>query len=218
MTKAANVFPAVGKDNEAGIIICSFLVGIAVGRAGLVLPRFWLKHTFSLLAPVSASIMVCHKKSFSSLLENNFFIRPFSVVGPYGRSTPVAVYSLAGACRLLFREVEGVDTQPVDIVIDMFDASCIFYQDVAGIVALGNAVLHRSLSVIVEILETFRRGCRYWAAFGMPHGNNAVQTDALLIHLVQYVASATWNLNTLSKGKRTWSLYRSMSPLSVHIN
>ena len=35
-------------------------------------------------------------------------------------------------------EVEGVDTQPVDIVIDMFDASCIFYQDVAGIVvALG---------------------------------------------------------------------------------
>ena len=42
------------------------------------------------------------------------------------------------------REVEGVDTQPVDIVIDMFDASCIFYQDVAGIVvALGNAVLHQ---------------------------------------------------------------------------
>ena len=31
------VFPAVGKDNEAGIIICSFhTVGIAVGRAGLV--------------------------------------------------------------------------------------------------------------------------------------------------------------------------------------
>ena len=47
--------------------------------------------------------------------------------------------------------VEGVDTQPVDIVIDMFDASCIFYQDVAGIVvALGNAVLHQFLSVIVK--------------------------------------------------------------------
>ena len=47
--------------------------------------------------------------------------------------------------------LEGVDTQPVDIVIDMFDASCIFYQDVAGIVvALGNAVLHQFLSVIVK--------------------------------------------------------------------
>ena len=61
--------------------------------------------------------------------------------------------SEAGACRLLFPEVEGVDTQPVDIVDDMFDASCIFYQDVAGIVvALGNAVLHQFLSVIVKIL------------------------------------------------------------------
>ena len=61
--------------------------------------------------------------------------------------------SKLGACRLLFPEVEGVDTQPVDIVIDMFDASCIFYQDVAGIVvALGNAVLHQFLSVIENLV------------------------------------------------------------------
>ena len=48
MTKAAIVFPAVGKDNEAGIIICSFhTVGIAVGRAGLVSYHgFGWQHTF----------------------------------------------------------------------------------------------------------------------------------------------------------------------------
>ena len=70
-----------------------------------------------------------------------------------------------------FREVEGVDTQPVDIVIDMFDASCIFYQDVAGIVvALGNAVLHQFPKRNREILvgNFFRRGCvlgGIWDAF-----------------------------------------------------
>ena len=71
-----------------------------------------------------------------------------------------------------FREVEGVDTQPVDIVIDMFDASCIFYQDVAGIVvALGNAVLHQFPKRNREILGSgnFPQGVvGYWAAFGMP--------------------------------------------------
>ena len=80
--------------------------------------------------------------------------------------------SKLGACRLLFpREVEGVDTQPADIVIDMFNTSCIFYQDVAGIVvALGNAVLHQLLSVIVKSgrKASSAGGCRYWAAFGMP--------------------------------------------------
>ena len=78
----------------------------------------------------------------------------------------------------------------MDIVIDMFDASCIFYQDVAGIVvALGNAVLHRFLSVIVK---SWSKGLLPQGAVGIGrhlgclYGNNAVQTDALLIHLVQY--------------------------------
>ena len=67
----------------------------------------------------------------------------------------------------------------------------IFYQDVAGIVvALGNAVLHQFPKRNREILgrETSSAGGReawggIWDAF---YGNNAVQTDALLIHLVQY--------------------------------
>ena len=89
--------------------------------------------------------MVCHKKSFSSLLENNSFSSAVLSSRTIAEGTPVAVYSLEAGVHAVFcfREVEGVDTQPVDIVIDMFDASCIFYQDVAGIVvALGNAVLH----------------------------------------------------------------------------
>ena len=54
----------------------------------------------------------------------------------------------------------------------MFDASCIFYQDVAGIVvALGNAVLHQFLSVIVKSWsgKLLPQGCRVlgsiWDAF-----------------------------------------------------
>lgn len=89
-----------------------------------------------------------------------------------------------------FREVEGVDTQPVDIVIDMFDASCIFYQDVAGIVvALGNAVLHQFPKRNREILvgKLLPQGAvGIGRHLGCLYGNNAVQTDALLIHLVQY--------------------------------
>ena len=88
------------------------------------------------------------------------------------------------------REVEGVDTQPVDIVIDMFDASCIFYQDVAGIVvALGNAVLHQFPKRNREILvgKLLPQGAvGIGRHLGCLYGNNAVQTDALLIHLVQY--------------------------------
>ena len=76
MTKGGNVvFPAVGKDNEAGIIICSFhTVGIAVGRAGLV-SYYGLAGNipFGLLAPVSVSIMVCHKKSFQLLVGEQLF-------------------------------------------------------------------------------------------------------------------------------------------------
>ena len=118
--------------------------------------------------------MVCHKKSFSSLLENNSFSSAVLSSRTIAEGvTPVAVYSLEAGVHAVFcfREVEGVDTQPVDIVIDMFDASCIFYQDVAGIVvALGNAVLHQFPKRNREILvgNFFRRGCRYWAAFGMP--------------------------------------------------
>ena len=97
--------------------------------------------------------MVCHKKSFSSLLENNSFSSAV-LSSRTGRVLSCGIQPRSwSACRLLFREVEGVDTQPVDIVIDMFDASCIFYQDVAGIVvALGNAVLHQFLKRNHEIL------------------------------------------------------------------
>ena len=65
-----------------------------------------------------------------------------------------------------------------------------YYQDVAGIivVALGKCCIASVPKRNREIpgRETsFRRGAGR-AAFGMPFGNNAVQTDALLIHLVQY--------------------------------
>ena len=105
----------------------------------------------------------------------------------------------------------------MDIVIDMFDASCIFYQDVAGIVvALGNAVLHQfpKRNRGNPGRETSSAGgCRYWA-YGCFYGNN-VQTDALLIHLVQY-GQCHMEFEYTEQGKCTWSLYRSMSPLSVH--
>ena len=89
--------------------------------------------------------MVRHKKSFSSLLENN----SFSSAVLSSRAIVEGVLQLrytaseAGVHAVFcFREVEGVDTQPVDIVIDMFDASGIFYQDVAGIVvALGKCCI-----------------------------------------------------------------------------
>ena len=98
-----------------------------------------------------------------------------------------------------FREVEGVDTQPVDIVIDMFDASCIFYQDVAGIVvALGNAVLHQFPKRNREILvgKLLPQGAvGIGRHLGCLYGNNAVKAIRRqrqmcirdrLIHLVQY--------------------------------
>ena len=50
---------------------------------------------------------------------------------------------------------------------------------------------------------------------GCLYGNNAVQTDALLIHLVQY-GQCHMEFEYTEQGKCTWSLYRSMSPLSVH--
>ena len=90
------------------------------------------------------------------------------------------------------REVEGVDTQPVDIVIDMFDASGIFYQDVAGIVvALGNAVLHqfpkRNREILVGKLSA---GARYWAAFGMPFMETMLSRLMLCLSILSSTASA----------------------------
>ena len=118
-----------------------------------------------------------------------------------------------------FREVEGVDTQPADIVIDMFNyLPCIFYQDVAGIVvALEMLYCISSLSVIVKSVGKLlpQGGCRYWAAFGMPfYGNNAVQL-MLCLSILSSTASAM-EFEYTEQGKCTWSLYRSMSPLSVH--
>ena len=49
---------------------------------------------------------------------------------------------------------------------------------------------------------------------GCLYGNN-VQADALLIHLVQY-GQCHMEFEYTEQGKCTWSLYRSMSPLSVH--
>ena len=107
MTKAAIVFPAVGKDNEAGIIICSFhTVGIAVGRAGLVSYTVLAGNIpFSLLAPVSVSIMVCTEvfqllvgeQLFSSaVLSSRTIAEEYSSCGIQPRSW--------SACRLVFRE------------------------------------------------------------------------------------------------------------------
>ena len=101
----------------------------------------------------------------------------------------------------------------------MFNTSCIFYQDVAGIVvALGNAVLHQLLSVIVK--SSGREASSQGAVgigqhLGCLYGNNAVQADALLIHLVQY-GQCHMEFEYTEQGEGIWSLYRSMSPLSVH--
>ena len=66
----------------------------------------------------------------------------------------------------------------------------VFYQDVAGIVvALGNAVLHQFPKRNREILvgKLLPQGAvGIGRHLGCLYGNNAVQIDALLIHLVQY--------------------------------
>ena len=98
------------------------------GRAGLVSYHgFGWQHAFQF---VGTGFSIYHglPQSFGSLLENNSFSSAIlRSPGHSGRSTPVAVYSLEAGVHAVFsfREVEGVDTQPVDIVIDMFDASYI---------------------------------------------------------------------------------------------
>ena len=75
-----------------------------------------------------------------------------------------------------------------------------------------------SLSVIVKILvgKLLPQGAvGIGRHLGCLYGNNAVQTDALLIHLVQY-GQCHMEFEYTEQGKCTWSLYRSMSPLSVH--
>ena len=90
----------------------------------------------------------------------------------------------------------------MDIVIDMFDASCIFYQDVAGIVvALGNAVLHQFPKRNREILvgKLLPQGAvGIGRHLGCLYGNNAVRL-MLCLSILSSTASATWNLNTLSR-------------------
>ena len=78
----------------------------------------------------------------------------------------------------------------MDIVIDMFDASCIFYQDVAGIVVpLGNAVLHQFPKRNRE--NPGRKLLPQGAAgigrhLGCLYGNNAVRLMLCLSILSQY--------------------------------
>ena len=79
------VFPAVGKDNEAGIIICSFhTVGIAVGkRRSCVLPRFWLATYLSVCWHRFQYLSWSATKVFQLLVgEQLFFISRSPVVGP----------------------------------------------------------------------------------------------------------------------------------------
>ena len=79
------VFPAVGKDNEAGIIICSFhTVGIAVGRAGLVSYHgFGWQHTFQFVGTGFSIYHGLPQRSLSApCWRTTLFIGRSPVVGP----------------------------------------------------------------------------------------------------------------------------------------
>ena len=75
--EGGNVFPAVGKDNEAGIIICGFhTVGIAVRKSrSCVLPRFlagnipfvcWHRFQYLSWSATRSLSAPCWRNSFSS--------------------------------------------------------------------------------------------------------------------------------------------------------
>ena len=81
----------------------------------------------------------------------------------------------------------------------MFDASCIFYQDVAGIVvALGNAVLHQFPKRNGNLGKLLPQG---WVLGGIWDAFMETMLSRLMLCLsiLSSTASATWNLNTLSK-------------------
>ena len=212
------VFPTVGKNNEPGIIICSFhAVGIAVGRTGLVSYHgFGWQHTFQF---VSTGFSIYHglPQSLSApCWKTTLFHRPIlSSRAHSGRNTPVAVYSLEAGVHVVFcfREVEGVDTQPADIVIDMFNLLHILSRCRRHCCRFGKCCIMHPKAVREILLPQGAVGIGQH--LGCLYGNNAVQADALLIHLVQY-GQCHMEFEYTEQGKCTWSLYRSMSPLSVH--
>ena len=107
--------------------------------------------------------MVCHKKSFSSLLENNSFSSAVLSSRTIAEGVLQLVYSLEAGVHAVFcfREVEGVDTQPVDIVIDMFDAPAYSIKMSQALLSLWEMLYCiRFLSVIVKSWSGnfFRRG------------------------------------------------------------
>ena len=123
----------------------SHTVGIMVGRAGLVSYYLVLAGNipFSLLHRFQWSIMVC-QQVFSFVGEQLFFISRSKKPTIASTQLRYTAPKLGSACCLLFREVEGVDTQPVDIVIDMFDASCIFCRKMSqALLSLWETVLHQ---------------------------------------------------------------------------
>ena len=108
-----------------------------------------------------------------------------------------------------FREVEGVDTQPADIVIDMFIPPAYSIKIAGIVVALGNVVLHQLPKRNREILvgKLLPQGAvGIGQHLGCLYGNNAVRADALLIHLVQY-GQCHMEFEYTEQGKCTWSRY-----------
>ena len=91
----------------------------------------------------------------------------------------------------------------------MFDASCIFPSRCrVHCCRLGNAVLHQFPKRNREILvgKLLPQGAvGIGRHLGCLYGNNAVQTDVLLIHLVQYGQCHMEFEYTEQRGKRTWS-------------
>ena len=107
---------------------------------------FGWQHTFQFVGTGFSIYHGLPQEVFSSLLENN----SFSSAVLSSRTIAEGVLQLRYTASKLECMPSSVSERLKEsilnrwIVIDMFDASCIFYQDVAGIVvALGNAVLHR---------------------------------------------------------------------------
>ena len=157
MTKAAMYFRPSGRITRPASLSAVFIPSaLRSEEPVLCLLRFWLAtylsvcwHRFRSIyhgLPQEVFQLLVGEQLFSSAVLSSRTIAEGVLQLRYTASKLECMPSSVSE-----RGVEGVDTQPVDIVIDMFDASCIFYQDVAGIVvALGNAVLHQFLSVIVK--------------------------------------------------------------------
>ena len=114
------VFPASGRITRPASLSAVFMPS-ACGRKSrsCVLLRFGWQHTFQFVGTGFSIYHGLPQKSFSSLLENN----SFSSSAVLSSRTIAEEYSScgiqpeAGVHVFCFREVEGVDTQPVDIVM-----------------------------------------------------------------------------------------------------